>query len=737
MRIFSKEKQKKDVDLLLVQVQEKRKYDFFAALAKALLLFLLVYGALGGFLSAFAIEYNKGLCMLILFFFALMLSAAYETRKRWFTNIVCIVVFGVYLIMGLSNYWLINSGYYAVMNQIYAEARDYLDITSGVEYSMVVQDDYSTVTIFVLFLGMVGVILLNIQMQEKCSLLKVMFITFTPYIVPFYLECSPSLVYMLLLFTGYTTVLILQNCAVRQFLSGQMRCVLPLAVVAVILILRIVTFLIPETQYNRLVTESAQKTASRDGVSKLAQFGMSALFRKGDSESKMNGGMLSKGSGPIHTYETDLIVRYTPYSADAVYLKCFTGMMYTGDRWTPAEERGLDDGWMEAGVQSRKEAYEENSAKQGRGILEIQNMGADDAYEYRPYYTDYESVKNIGNLYTYVYYPAGGEFDFQAEEVNELYLYVPDRCSEAVSQVCEEAGFSGSSREIAGQIVSYFQENYSYTLRPGYYFGNPDYISHFLLENKKGYCAHFASAGTMLFRQMGIPARYVEGYAFSYFNVIEDGELVEGAKYSDYYDGYAPMGETALIELEVPDACAHAWVEIYIEDLGWVVVDPTPASEEQENRSFWDVFMNMGEDVEAPDLTEGDFGAYLETALGGASYLLIVVAVGFGVLVSVSRIRRFKREQAMSDRERVQLEYSRLQQCLVRKDKSNKSLQTIAQQVDCMRGKYGLEITKEQEEALYQAYFGPQVSYDCVLFRKELVRLRKRLRNVSCKKENF
>ncbi len=733
MRIFSKEKQKKDAELLLVQVQEKKKYDFFAALAKALLLFLLVYGALGGFLSAFEIEYNKGLCMLVLFFFALMLSSAYETRKRWFTNIVCILVFGVYLIMGLSNYWLINSGYYAVMNQIYAKAREYLDIASGVEYSMVVQDDYSTVTVFVLFLGMVGVILLNIQMQEKCSLLKVMFITFTPYVVPFYLECSPSLIYMLLLFTGYITVLILQNCAVRQFLSGQMRYILPLAAVTVILILRLVTLLIPETQYNGLITESAQKTASRDGVSKLAQFGMSALFRRGDSESKMNGGMLSKGSGPIHTYETDLIVRYTPYSADAVYLKCFTGMMYTGDRWTPAEESGSDDGRMEVGVKSRKEAYEENPEKQGRGVFEVQNVRADDAYEYRPYYTDYEDVKNIGNLYTYVYYPAGGAFDLQGE-VNEMYLYVPDSCSEAVSQVCEEAGFDGSSREIAGQIISYFQENYSYTLRPGYYFGNPDYISHFLLENKKGYCAHFASAGTMLFRQMGIPARYVEGYAFSYFNVIEDGELVEGALYSDYYDGYAPMGETALIELEVPDACAHAWVEIYIEDLGWVVVDPTPASEEQENRSFWDAFMNMGEDVEAPDLTEGDFGVYLENALGGVSYVLIIAMVGFGVIISASRIRRIKREQAMSDRERVQLEYSRLQQGLVRKNKANKSLQTIAQQVNCMREVYGMEITKEQEEALYQAYFGPRISYDCVLLRKELVSLRKRLRKASREK---
>lgn len=32
----------------------------------------------------------------------------------------------------------------------------------------------------------------------------------------------------------------------------------------------------------------------------------------------------------------------------------------------------------------------------------------------------------------------------------------------------------------------------------------------------------------MLFRQMDVPARYVEGYVFSYADVAENGELVEG-----------------------------------------------------------------------------------------------------------------------------------------------------------------------------------------------------------------
>ena len=54
----------------------------------------------------------------------------------------------------------------------------------------------------------------------------------------------------------------------------------------------------------------------------------------------------------------------------------------------------------------------------------------------------------------------------------------------------------------------------------------------------------------------------MEGYAFSYYDVIEDGTLVEGAAYEDYYSGYAPMGETGLVELEIPDAFADMGIDM-------------------------------------------------------------------------------------------------------------------------------------------------------------------------------
>lgn len=78
-----------------------------------------------------------------------------------------------------------------------------------------------------------------------------------------------------------------------------------------------------------------------------------------------------------------------------------------------------------------------------------------------------------------------------------------------------------------------------------------DYVEWFLTE-RRGYCMHFATAGALLLRTMGIPARYVSGY------VVDVPRT-----------GYAV----------VPDSAAHAWVEVYLDGYGWYPLDFTPGFE--------------------------------------------------------------------------------------------------------------------------------------------------------------
>lgn len=713
-------------DVSLVKTNNNGRYDWLAVLAKAFILAALVYGAIGGFLAAYEIKFHASFCVFVVSLLAFLLSAVYETGKRWLTNLVSLLVFFLYLGIALKNYWEINSGYYYILNRIFEVARDYFDVSAGMEYSLAVEDAYLAVTTFAIFLGMVGIILMNIQLQNRSTPLGVMFLTLTPYVMPLYFDCSPPLSYVLLLLIGYAMVLMLSYG--RGRVSAQMRYLLPVALAAVLLV-RAAAFLLPEIRYARIVPRSAAKEASEQGMELFAQYGMSAMFPRDMAGSGIGGGRLSRGSAVMPSYETALTVRYTPYSYDPVYLKAYTGLDYIGTAWTQADSEWPGDADMEMSLYVRQRRFEEvgGDAVQGFGVMEVERAKAEDSYEYRPYYTDYCNIEKRGNTLVYSYYPDNDDpVSVFGKAPYERYLDVPESCEAAVSRVCDEAGFGGSEQEIAAQIVNYFEENYKYTLRPGFYYGNPDYISHFLLESKKGYCAHFASAAAMLFRQMGIPARYVEGYAFSYAEVAEKGELVEGADYDDYYRGFSEIGRTALIQIEIPEAYAHAWVEIYDHERGWLVVDPTPSSTEEETTSFWDIFM-QGEDGETERaLGEDVLGGYLESALSALLYAAIVVVIVAAIVFMAVWAVRKERERRLPGRERVKLVYGRLQKAAAKKDKRFLAQRTLKEQIAWMRENCRVEINEEQEKALYQVFFGRTVDYDCDKLCVELQNCRAR-----------
>jgi hypothetical protein len=76
-----------------------------------------------------------------------------------------------------------------------------------------------------------------------------------------------------------------------------------------------------------------------------------------------------------------------------------------------------------------------------------------------------------------------------------------------------------------------------------------DFAIWFLEEAQSGYCVHFATAATVLLRAAGIPARYVEGYQVD-----------------------VRLNNTTVVR----ENAAHAWVEYYLDGIGWIVMDPTP-----------------------------------------------------------------------------------------------------------------------------------------------------------------
>lgn len=105
--------------------------------------------------------------------------------------------------------------------------------------------------------------------------------------------------------------------------------------------------------------------------------------------------------------------------------------------------------------------------------------------------------------------------------------------------------------QIVTAALNHFREqSFYYTLQP------PLLGQHasddFLFSTRRGFCEHFASSFTLLMRAADIPARVVTGY--------QGGELNQVGDY-----------------LIVRQSDAHAWSEVWLEDRGWVRVDPTAA----------------------------------------------------------------------------------------------------------------------------------------------------------------
>jgi protein-glutamine gamma-glutamyltransferase len=100
-------------------------------------------------------------------------------------------------------------------------------------------------------------------------------------------------------------------------------------------------------------------------------------------------------------------------------------------------------------------------------------------------------------------------------------------------------------------VKSWLDENGIYSLKNEHAYA-ADPAASFLFGDLTGYCVHFAYAATYLYRSIGIPARVGVGYSVPAAN---------------------RAGGSALL---IQAVNGHAWPEIYLQDIGWIIVDPAP-----------------------------------------------------------------------------------------------------------------------------------------------------------------
>lgn len=121
--------------------------------------------------------------------------------------------------------------------------------------------------------------------------------------------------------------------------------------------------------------------------------------------------------------------------------------------------------------------------------------------------------------------------------------------------------------EKARSLKAYFDSGFAYSLDSNISLSDSNPTDTFLFETKTGHCEYFASALCLMLRSQGIPARIATGF---------------------YSTEWNRQGGYVIVRMRH----AHAWVEAFIEGLGWVPLDPTPtayrdASEKNDVLNRW------------------------------------------------------------------------------------------------------------------------------------------------------
>ncbi len=144
-----------------------------------------------------------------------------------------------------------------------------------------------------------------------------------------------------------------------------------------------------------------------------------------------------------------------------------------------------------------------------------------------------------------------------------------------VEELARRVAGDGTLLERLGRIRAFLIDQHAYSLR----YDNPrglDPLENFLFDERRGHCELFATAGALMARAIGVPARVAYGW---------NG----GTYYSD--------SKTFVFRARE----AHAWPEVKLEGLGWAVFDTTPSGAQRNNTP---ALARPGEHPPGPDSAE-------------------------------------------------------------------------------------------------------------------------------------
>ena len=256
----------------------------------------------------------------------------------------------------------------------------------------------------------------------------------------------------------------------------------------------------------------------------------------------------------------DTTVHFTVESTRPAYWRTGAYDSYTGTGW---ERRGATtpyDGPLSTpGVEDQRLEYEitlERGATSLPTAWQPETVAADELQVTDQQAITTETPAPAGTSYTGVSVlpprdPAvlRAADDSYPPAIQERYTALPAATPDRVgTRTAEITAGAETAYDTAALVEQWLRTEKEYSLQADR--RSETIADTFIFEMEAGYCEYFATAMTTMLRTQGVPARYVVGYT--------SGDLTGDNE-------YAVRGQNA-----------HAWVEVYFPEIGWIQFDPTP-----------------------------------------------------------------------------------------------------------------------------------------------------------------
>lgn len=344
-----------------------------------------------------------------------------------------------------------------------------------------------------------------------------------------------------------------------------------------------------------------------------------------------------------------------------LYLRGFTGAVFTGDTWEALDTQALVKNkellyWLNLNAFDQNAQFDAAAAyaRLQQSTVTVQNIGACSYYRYVPFsigkgaWADAENL-NTDGVYgdgerSYVYSVTAGTsgqimevlthlqtsedpavLQYRKAEsgyrqfINHYYLQVPTDVKELLQEQWDGiAAMYGSSNNLTLQQAQECTLIFLSRCFPEE--GTPEDME-LPLEMAEGTTFQYATVAAMTLRYFGIPARYAEGFVIS-------------QEMAEKFDS----GETMTVD----SSCAKAWVEVYQDGIGWIPMDLTPgigeiledpeSNDPNKNNSTNKDTTEKKDEEEEEEPQEDD----QPEPLGGSMVMVILKTILWGLLIALA-----------------------------------------------------------------------------------------------------